>query len=214
MSNHRKGSQRDNLIVQAVDAYKVLDTEQIRIMFFHGIKRDRRTAQERLAILSRRGRLKRGREAVDQPYHYYIQRQGQVAHRVGVNWVRLWLTGGLKSWESIHSFGYEIDYGTLRCDGFAAVQNKVTGKMLFYFVEYDHATSNQFDKVTKYNRLFEQQPETWWTNLTDRFPAIIVVTSRVHVIRKKVEQENTHGLEFRIYEFEQMRGECLERGKV
>jgi hypothetical protein len=147
---------------------------------------------------------------MDRPFYYYTQKQGQAQHRLGVNWARLWIMSQLKSWESMQSFAYEVDYGILRCDGFAAIRNRVAGKMSFYFVEYDHTISNPFDKVVRYNQLFERQPSAWWTDLTDRFPAIVVVTHRVQAISKKIEQENVNGLEFRVIDYDKMRSEIWQ----
>lgn len=213
MSNHQKGYFRDSNILRAVQSYEMLDTEQIRLLYFLGLKYGRRIAQKRLLSLCKRGRLKRGRESMDHPYYYYIgKRCLQIEHKLGTNWVRLWIEHRLKSWESIHSFEYEQDYGILRADGLVAIKNKMTGAFRFCFVEFDNAMSgNQFDKVEKYNRLFEKQPVAWWVKLTDRFPAIIVVTTslaRVQVIREKIKQENVNGLEFHVYELSQIRGEC------
>lgn len=214
MSNHTKGYYRDSKILQAIEAHKVLDTEQIHLMFFGDLKYGKRIAQRRLLSLCNRGRLKRGRESIDRPFFYYTDRKGgQIGHKLGVNWVRVWLSVRLKSWESLVRFDYEQDYGTLRTDGFAVIRNKITTKHTFYFIEFDNASSgNPFDKVAKYNTLFERQPSFWWTELTDRFPAVIIVTTgRSKAIMEKVAQENVNGLEFRIYNLDTIRGECNDK---
>lgn len=209
MSNHQRGYQRDSLILETIEQWKVLDTEQIRLMFFRGSSQSHHLAQRRLLTLCKRLRLKRDRDSMDRPYYYYTQRQGQASHRLGVNWVRLWLMRNLKSWEVLHSFEYEVDYGTLRCDGFAAIKNKVTGKMTFCFIEFDNSLTNPFDKIEKYNKIFERQPSMWWTELTERFPAVIVVTTgRQKSIMAKIQKENTNGLEFRVHDLDEIRVQC------
>lgn len=213
MSNHQKGYSRDRSIIASVEEQGCLDTEQIRIMHFSGLKYGRRIAQKRLLSLHKRGRVNRARLSIGHPYYYYIGRQGrQVEHRLGVNWIRVWMVAKLETWERMHSFEYEVDYGILRTDGFAAVKNKMTGAFKFYFVEYDNAASgNPFDKVEKYNKLFEQQPAVWWKGLTDRFPAVIIVTTspvRANIIRERVKQENKNGLEFRVYDIDYIIGAC------
>lgn len=213
MSNHQKGYLRDRSILAAVDEQGCLDTEQIRLMFFRDLKYGRRIAQKRLRSLCGRGFLSRGRESTEHPYFYYAgRRSGQVSHRLGINWVRLWMERGLKNWDKVHSFAYEQDYGILRTDGFVAIKNKVTGKLSFYFVEFDNALSgNEFDKVAKYNALYERLPAAWWVEFTDRFPAIIMVTTsaaRAEAIRARIGKENVNGLEFRVYELGYIRGEC------
>ena len=213
MSNHRKGYCRDNSILETLEQWKVLDTEQIRLLLFHELAQGRRIAQNRLLRLHQRRRLNRGRDSFDQPYYYYMGKaEGQVTHRLGVNWVRLWLTRNLKTWESLDRFDYEQDYGVLRADGFVATKNKFTGKMAFAFVEFDsHTSGNPFDKVSKYNKLYDKQPTTWWANLTTRFPPIIVVTTspvREASIRERISKENPIGLEFRVYCLDRIKKEC------
>lgn len=211
INSHRVGRLRDSAILQAIDEQQVLDTEQLRLMFFRGMANGQRLAQRRLAALCAKGRLKRARESFDQPYYYYRERKSnQAAHRIGVNWARLWLTLGMRSWETLQQFDYEQDYGVLRTDGFATVRNKVTGKHRFCFIEFDnHLSGNAFDKVQKYNTLYERQPVVWWADFADRFPAIMVVTTgRAKHIREKVATENTNGLEFRVYDLAQIKEEC------
>lgn len=214
MSNHQKGYSRDREIVADVEACGLLDTEQIRLMRFRGLKYGRRIAQKRLLSLHKRGRLNRSRLSIEHRFYYYIGKQGrQIEHRLGVNWVRVWLIRKLKSWETLHSFDYEQDYGVLRCDGFAAIKNSANKErpFKFYFIEFDNSGGNPFDKVSKYNKLFEKQPAAWWVQQTNRFPAIIVVTTsamRAERIREQVKHENTNGLEFQVYELQQIQREC------
>lgn len=213
MSNHQKGYSRDSSIISDIEECGILDTEQIRLLRFKGLKYGRRIAQKRLLSLHKRGRISRTRLSIGHPYYYYIGKQGrQVDHRLGVNWIRVWMTTKLETWERLHSFDYEADYGILRADGFAAVKNKMSGAFKFYFVEFDNAASgNAFDKVGKYNKLYEKQPAVWWKDLTGRFPAVIIVTTstaRAEVIREKIKRENANGLEFKVYSLDRIIREC------
>ena len=213
MNNHQRGYQRVREIVEAVERCGVLDAEQIEYLIYRGVKSSKRQAQRKLKKLYEDKRLKRDRLAVDEPYHYYTKKPGQPNHRLATNWIYLWMLNNLKNWEAMHSWEYEPDYKTLRADALASVKNKVTGKFLFYFVEADLSTGNPFDKVKKYNDLYasERYSGSWWVRLADRFPAVIVATeseSRLKAIQRAVDDENVHGLEFRVYLLDHLKEVC------
>lgn len=197
----------------AIEERRALDTEQVRALLFpfpYGLRK----AQDRLLKLHKRGRL--DRERVDDGVFAYYRgdgRPGALRHTLGVNWIRIWFEKRLRSWEVLHSWEYEPDYGILRADGFAAVRNVATGKYCFYFVEMDRGT-NTFDKVDKYCRLFNEKGYAgrWWVSLTERFPSIIVATvadRRAAAIREQVKKQNSAGLEFRVLILDDIRKEVL-----
>ncbi|MHB1042373.1 MAG: replication-relaxation family protein [Eubacteriales bacterium] len=215
MNLRQRGYCRDNAILQAVERRRALDTEQVRVMLFP-FSCGQRKAQERLLKLYKGKRLDRDR-AGDVYAYYRDQRPGKLRHLIGVNWVRLWLESRLKSWETLHSFEYEPDYGLLRADAFAAVKNVATGKMRFFFVEVDRAT-NGFDKVEKYCQLYESggYRGRWWVELTDRFPAVLVVTTdpeRAGLIQAAAKKENGAGLEFKVMLLDDIRKEVMKKCK-
>lgn len=217
MNLRQKGSRRDRALVQAIEEHRALDTDQVQALMFAGLKPEagQRKAQERLLKLCQRGKVARSSMG-EGPYCYYVgDKPGMLAHLLGVNWVRLWMLAGCKSWERLHSFGYEQDYGVLRCDGFAAVKNTVTGRYRFAFVEMDRGT-NEFNKVRLYNRLYEREGYTgrWWVPLAGRFPPVVVATStprRAEVIRARLAEENSAGLEFNVMLLEDIKREVMQR---
>ena len=132
-------------------------------------------------------------------------------HLLGVNWVRIWLQASCKSWERLHSFSYEQDFRILRCDGFAAIKNTFTGQFRFLFVEMDRGT-NDFDKVKRYGKLFKEggYSSSWWVNLTERFPPVLIATTtprRSEQIRERVDAENANELEFKVLLLEDIKSE-------
>jgi len=184
-----------------------LETEQVRVIIFPGMAYGLRKAQERLLKLHRKNRL--DRERVGDTFAYYQDRPGALAHLLGVNWIRLWLEGQMKSWEVMHSFKYESDFGILRSDGFAAIKNTVTCKFRFYLIEMDRAT-NGFDKVEKYVQLYESGGYSghWWVKLTERFPPVLVVTTtpqRKAFILDLIKKQNTANLEFKVNLLEEIK---------
>lgn len=216
MSNHRKGFLRDRAILEAIERHEILNTEQICLLFFKSLNNGLRIAQRRLKALYERKLVNRARESFSEPYYYFVgKRPAQVAHKLGINWVYVWLTVRLKSWEEMFCFIAEQDYGILRADALAGIKNTVTGEVRFYFVEFDNAESgNHFDKVTKYNALYESEQYTaaWWVDYASRFPAVLVVTTnprRLKTIQGHIERENTNGLEFKVCLLDEIKGGCF-----
>lgn len=207
MNQREKGSYRDNAISQAIESRVALETEQVKVIMFPGMAYGLRKAQERLLKLHRKNRL--DRERVGDTFAYYHNRPGALAHLLGVNWIRLSLEKTMKSWEVMHSFKYEADFGILRADGLAAIKNTVTGKFRFFLIEMDRAT-NGFDKVEKYGQLYESGGYTghWWVKLTERFPSVLVVTTtpqRKAFIQGLIKKQNTAGLEFQVSLLEEIK---------
>lgn len=212
MNPREKGYRRDKEILFAVEEYRVLDTEQVWMKFFKDIPTGKRKAQERLLKLYQAGKLRRARTD-EGLFAYFHHKQKLQAHTIGINWARIWLNASCRPWESPQSFAYEQRYPTIRPDGFEAVRNSVTGSFKFWFVEFDNAT-NPFDKVKKYNQLYESKgyADKWWAKLAARFPPVLVVTTspgRMANILTKVEQENTAGIEFQVRLLEDIKKEVM-----
>jgi hypothetical protein len=182
-----------------------LDLYQIKHLYFPSI----RTARRRMEILAKKKGVNRVRPSIDLPYHYWVGRKpGQLEHRIGTNYARLYLDEGLKSWETKHSWEYEPQYyDILRPDGFMAIKNTTTNKLKCLFVEFDRCF-DPFDKVQKYNELYANGGfvGAWWAKLVDRFPAILVVSEDVGRAQKQL-KNNKHNLEFRFVDYRQIRGQ-------
>lgn len=215
MNQVQKGCARDRRIVALVEEWGCLTAEQVAVLAFAG-RNAQRLARHRLLRLTDKGFLARFRPAHDLGYCYYIgKRPGRLEHRVAVNWVRLWLTHHLSSWEVAERWEYEPDYGTLRPDGLFAARNTARGSLRLWFVELDRAAGgNRFDKVAKYTALYEsgRYLGAWWCADAERFPAVLVVTdapSRATGIRNSVDRENRAGLRFETRLLEDVRKEML-----
>lgn len=201
-----KGLNRDNQILLTIENYRALTTSQVQLKYFHNMEYGLRKAQERLLKLHKAGKLQR--QKLEDEYCYYVTKQGLLKHLISLNWVRLFVETNKASWEKLHCFTYEDDYKVLRCDGFAAVKNTVTGQYKFTFIEMDRGT-NEFDKVKKYNKLFSDGSYSswWWVKLTDRFPLIMVVTNRPERVQEYIDKDNNAGLEFKIITLESIKEE-------
>lgn len=218
-STKLKGSRRDSDILRTIEAWGVMNTDQVEAMFFAEKEEKKpflygkRKTQEVLLRLYKTGKLQR--KMVEGVYCYYLDPKGLLKHRIGVNWVRMWTPKRLSGWEKLHSWSYEQDYKILRCDGFIAIKNTVTGGFKFTFLELDRGT-NTFDKVTKYNTLYDQEKYTgwWWVPLAKGFPTVQVVTvspARKRFIEEQIEAGNKNKLEFKVQLLDDMRREVMER---
>jgi len=205
ISHRARGYYRDNEIVWRVSSHRCLNTEQIQILLFPMTASGKRKCQQRLKILvgPKQKRLQRWRYDLEQPYAYYRERLEQMQHTVLLNWAVIWIERNLKSWEEIHSVSYNQGMGVLISDCFIAIKNTITGQFRFLFIEMDiHHPANEFDKVRKYNKLFEKLPEQWWVKQTKRFPRTLLVTDNERKLKKineLIESENRNGLEFKSY---------------
>lgn len=209
-TNQRKlGYCRDNAILKAIDDYGALETEQVRALHFP-FPAGLRKAQQRLKKLFDKRRIDRDR--IGEVYAYWRdKRPGLIKHLIGTNWIRLWFEKRLKSWEKLHSWEYEQDYGVLRCDGFAAIKNLATGKYSFYFIEFDRGT-NAMDKIEKYNYLYSSggYGGRWWVKLTNKFPTVLIVTltaTRAKEIHERIRHDNKEGLRFEVKLLEEVKKE-------
>lgn len=202
LSNHALGSRRDKIIIDLIQSRKALDTEQVRMIAFKDMRSGRRKAQERLQKLYTRQRVKRLRLEPNSPYIYYDgKKHGRVEHLISLNWIRIWIEQNIKGWETLQRWDYEFDHGILQADGFAVIKNTVTDKLRFMFVEMDRS-ENTFNKVVKYNDLYESENYSWWGQYADRFPPILVVTEstlRLRNIMECIGRDNRNGLQFEVY---------------
>lgn len=153
---------------------------------------------------------------MEEPYAYYIDLSAkveQMEHVILLNWVYVWLEHNLKSWEELHSFEYERDYGMVRADAFAVIKNRFTGRIRPSYVELDRGY-NAFDKVRKYNDLYESEKyaNEWWVEQVTGFPAVIIATTngkRLRRINEAIERENRNGLEFFTFLVDQLRKDVI-----
>lgn len=209
----QKGSQRDRQILNLIEQCQALNTDQITALIFEGSDRK---ARERLLKLYKRKRVNRCRYSLTEPYCYYTgKKHGRLEHLLDLNWVYVWLVGGLKSWEQIVSFDYEVPCKSnqeriLQTDAFCGIKNAITGRHRFYYIELDRSY-NDFDKVIKYNQYYESEGYTgqWWADLADRFPAVLVVTTtarRAARIQERIKKENSSNLDFKVMLLSEIKG--------
>lgn len=195
--NRLEGYRRDKAILQEVEKRKVLTTDQIHQLFFSHLSQGKRICQRRLKTLCEARKLKRHRITLEAPFYYYTEAIKQVEHMIETNWLYVKFRKELPAWESLIHWAYEVDYGILRCDAFVGIKNNISGAHRFYFVETD-LSDNKFDKVEKYNDLFEQGHNWWWAKYATVFPTVIIKTYRTEHVLKKIEKENRNNLRLEV----------------
>lgn len=186
-SNITKCYLRDEKLIHTLDVWGVLTTEQIELLFFPS----KRMAQRRLSILAKAKKIHRWRDVSELEYCYYTNKINNMQHRIGVNWVHMWLKKRLKSWESMNVI-YETDYGSIIPDMIVEIKNSVTSKSNFIFVEYERHF-DKFDKVKKYNDWYSLGAYIGeeWACKAERFPKILIVSEKILPIKN-----NSNNLEF------------------
>ena len=213
MSHRKHGYCRDNEIAWRVGSHKCLNAEQVQVLLFPLTASGKRKCQQRLKRLTDQLRLRRFRYSPEEPYAYFQKEIKQIEHTVLLNWAVIWIERQLKSWEEIYSVDFNYDMKILITDCFIAIKNTITGQFRFLFIEMDiHHPGNEFDKVRKYNRLYENIPDQWWVKFTKRFPAVLLVTNNERKLKKineLVKLENKNGLEFKSYLVGDLRREVL-----
>ena len=214
LSNHAKCSHRDKELFRLLETHGALNTDQIKLLLFPD--NVLRIVQRRLKKLTDRKAIKRARISLDEPNYYYTDsKPGQLEHVLGVSWIYVWITSTLNSMERLHSFNREVkDYKLVRPDAFVGIKNLWKDSLTFLFVELDiDESGNDFGvKVRRYNDLYasESYIKMWWVPLSKRFPPIIVVTTgRVKKLNEKIQKENVHNLEFKVYSLDYVKEECL-----
>lgn len=207
MNDVRRGYLRDSRIVAGIREMKALTTEQVRCLYFRGLRYGLRKAQERLLKLVREGRVKRTRAGPEYAYYVDRERPGQLDHVVAVNWCRIYLERSLLPQERLTWM--QPDYGFLRPDGLALIENTLTGNVYGWYVEAD-LSDNRFDKAGLYARLYESgaYEGEWWVGKARVFPGVLVATHRPVAVQRAIKRDNAAGLQFVVKDWIVLRGEA------
>lgn len=209
------GSNRDKTIVETIERLKCLDGDQIELLFFRNtcnLESAKRQSQNRLKIIVEKKKLlHRWRMNLDEPYKYFIADFAQKEHITLLNWMLINVIVNMK-YDKIYHLQYQKDYGILIPDLFLVTKNYVTNEYKATFFEMDNSITNKFDKVQKYNRLFESKPNDEYVNLTaPNFPKIIIATTdsnRLKEINRLIETENKNNLRFETHLIWDLKERC------
>lgn len=198
--------------MEEIERFKVLNTDQIQKLCFPNLKSGDRICRNAIQRLrDKQKKIYSNRIVFNEPAYHFIDKKyknhPQIDHILLTNWTYIYLKNNLSKSEIPFYFQHEYDYPTLRADGFIGINNLMLKKKIFYFVETD-LSHNTFDKISKYNSLYENVNEwkdDWWIALTDGFPAIIIVTYRKKYVMDKISVENKNRLLFKVYNIDEIK---------
>lgn len=188
---------RDAYAVELVKTFGALTREQIQHLLFRFPSGDEKCRQ-RLRVLWKQGKLKRGRCDVTDSYAYWVEKPKQLEHCILVNWVLIKYLPSLK-------LAYR-EYITphLRADALLILESGV------YFVEVHR--SARFDKVPKYTALLEDEEawvHEWWAGKQKKkFPGVIVVSD--FDLSSQIQEQNKYGIRFQVHSSKEVIDSCLQ----
>lgn len=164
--------------MEYIELLGALNTNQIKELVF---PKSLRKAQQRLQALS--PKLNRVRPCIDSPYIYFYDKPKQLEHVILRNWIYIWLSKKyvISNWQN------EVDLGVLRCDALCKLKSPLEDRWAFIEVERD--SKNKFDKVEKYNLLYENEGYKGSSLMQrlgnpDIFPKVIIYSA----VKRKVSQ--------------------------
>lgn len=177
-----------------------------------------RESQNKLKKLTDKNKIFRTRNNIDESYIYFLEKQERYAHTILLNWMILWWQQNNKNFINIHYYEYEKKYNNiLQSDYFLVGYNKFAQQYRGVFFEMDNTIKHDFDKIIKYNNLFEARIRDKWSNLTQsHFPSIIIATTdngRLREINKRINKDNRNKLNFQAYLIWDLKGEFINAKK-
>jgi len=155
--------QRDRRLLNLIEDFGCASSSQIKALFFPDVSL--RRCQQRLKVLTDKGRLKRFRDAVSAEYIYYQgKRPSEVSHMIA----RVDAYIKLSQLYRLSAFVPEYAVGNVRADAYFEIWRN--GNTVPYFLEVQ--LSNYF-RQDKYEKAYNSGV---WLEQWDEFPAVVVVS--------------------------------------
>lgn len=207
------GIYRDRLITETVYKMRCLNTLQIELMFFSNLKpmSAKRQCQNSCRRLVEREKLNKIRLIKDECNIYYAKSYDHIEHIVMANWMLLWY----KLSNKIIHFEYEKNnFQVVKPDIYAVTYNPWIKENPYDSVcfEMDKTVTNEFDKVLKYNKLYENKVYDEWAIKCAKFPKIIITTTsknRFNHIKDKIIKQNKYGHRYNVLLLDDLKEECI-----
>jgi len=209
MNTRQKGYYRDKLIVETIDNFECLTTEQIYYLFFFDIKHGIVKCRERLRQLRKRNKIVTLRLDINEcSYHFIDKKPYYLQHNVNRNWGFMYIMNMVKMKYQYLKFDemrleYYMKCG-IRTDGIIGFKNYVTGEYRYWILESDKADSkNKFNKIKNYNDKFGNNGEGYkgefWFKRVERFPHVLIICDnkkKKDKILNIIIDDNVKGLKF------------------
>jgi len=174
---------RTERIIETLERHRYMETSMIASRLFR-FKWGRNKCQHILAAMASRGlvhRFRPGGPRAEYVYTLDAKRSAKWRHWLELNRFHFALLAGLKSWQRLLYWDFEVRYPFGQADGFYQVQTTIQGDGVMFFVEVDDG-GNKFDKIAKYLAYWRGKTwrGEWWSQ--GAFPLVVIVTPRAREI--------------------------------
>jgi len=205
MTTRQKGYYRDKSIVEAIELFEILNTEQIYYLFFYNIKHGIVKCRERLRIIKSKGKINSIRVDINECNCYFIDKKPNrfLEHDINRNWGYIYLLYLYKS-KSYYRFSeirneYVMEEGNKRTDGIIGFFNYFTNKYRYIIIESDKMDSrNKFNKIKDYVDLYKEgrYKLEFWYDKVKSFPHVLIVCDSEKKKLKVLEIEERDNIKF------------------
>jgi len=206
MNTRQKGYYRDKCIVEAIEMFEVLTTEQIYYLFFSNIKFGIVKCRERLRILKEKGKINSIRVDINECNYYFIDKKSKfMIHDINRNWGYIYLLYMYKFKEYYKFIDIKNEY-VMKCgqraDGIIGFKNYVTNEFRYVIIESDRVDSrNKFNKIREYVNIYREgkYKGEFWYKKVNRFPNMLIVCDSEKKKVKVLEIEKRDNIKFMVY---------------
>jgi len=207
MNTRQKGYYRDKCIVEAIEMFECLNTEQIYYLFFTNIKFGIVKCRERLRVLKEKGKINSIRVDINECNYYFISKKSKfMIHDINRNWGYIYLLYMYKFKEYYKFIDIKNEY-VMKCgqraDGIIGFKNYVTNEFRYVIIESDRVDSrNKFNKIKEYVDIYRSgnYKKEFWFDKVRRFPHILIVCDSDKKKEKILEIEKKDNIKFVIYD--------------
>jgi len=207
MNTRQKGYYRDKCIVETIEMFECLNTEQIYYLFFTNIKYGIVKCRERLRVLKEKGKINSIRVDINECNYYFINKKSKfMIHDINRNWGYIYLLYLYKFKEYYKFVEIKNEY-VFKCgqraDGIIGFKNYVTNEYKYVIIESDRVDSrNKFNKIKEYVDIYRngRYKNEFWYKKVNRFPNVLIVCDSEKKKLKILEIEKRDNIKFVIYD--------------
>jgi len=207
MNTRQKGYYRDKCIVEAIDQFECLNTEQIYYLFFTSIKYGIVKCRERLRILKEKEKINSIRVDINECNYYFTNKKSKfMIHNINRNWGYIYLLYMYKFKEYYKFVDIKNEY-VFKCgqraDGIIGFKNYVTNEYRYVIIESDRVDSrNKFNKIREYVDIYKEgrYKSEFWYKKVNRFPNVLIVCDSEKKKLKVLDIEKRDNIKFVVYD--------------
>ena len=207
MNTRQKGYYRDKCIVEVIEMFECLNTEQIYYLFFTSIKYGIVKCRERLRILKEKEKINSIRVDINECNYYFTNKKSKfMIHNINRNWGYIYLLYMYKFKEYYKFVDIKNEY-VFKCgqraDGIIGFKNYVTNEYRYVIIESDRVDSrNKFNKIREYVDIYKEgrYKSEFWYKKVNRFPNVLIVCDSEKKKLKVLDIEKRDNIKFVVYD--------------